>query len=124
ISPKSFAPQARRQVYLGLLLSQWVKDQDVEVSADELEAQVGIHAQQYEDPESMVADSLRDPQVREQLRDQVIENKVIDWLFSQADVETEVLSFAELKAISVEPVTPEKSVPEQETPVDQDTDHA
>ncbi|MEM6405172.1 MAG: trigger factor [Pseudomonadota bacterium] len=124
ISPKSFAPQARRQVYLGLLLSQWVKDQDVQVSEDELKAQVASHAQQYEDPESMIADSLRDSQVREQLRDQVIENKVIDWLFSQADVETEVLSFAELKAISVEPVTPEKSVPEQETPVDQDTDHA
>jgi trigger factor len=124
LSLESFEPQARRQVYLGLLLSQWVQDQDIQVGEDELQARAELNAQQYEAPEEMASAALRDPQMREQLRDQVIEGKVVDWIFSQADVETEVLSFAELKAVSAEQITPPKDVAAEASVTDQGADNA
>ncbi len=124
MSSAAFATQAKRQVYLSLLLTQWLKEQNIQVSEDELQARAEHNAQQYEDPAAMVASALRDPQVREQLRDQVIEHRLVDWIFAQVDVTTEVLSFAELKAISVKPITPEQQKPEQETADEQDAEHA
>ncbi len=123
VSPLSFVQPARRQIYLSLLLTQWVKDQNIQVGEDELQTRAECNAQQYEDPAGMVAAVLRDPQAREQLRDQVIEHKLVDWIFTQIDVETEVLSFAELKGMSVESITPEPQMPENETTDDQGADH-
>ncbi len=123
LSLESFEPQARRQVYLGLLLSQWVQDQDIQVGEDELRVRAELNTQQYETPEEMANTFLRDPQMREQLRDQVIEDKVVDWIFAQVDVETEVLSFTELKAVSAEQVTPPKDVAVAASAADQATDN-
>ena len=124
IPVEACVPQARRQVWLGLLLNQWMEDQNIQVSDDELQAQAEANARQYANPAEMVANALRDSQVRDQLREQVIENKLVDWIFSQVEVETEVLSFAELKATPIEPVTPEKQTPEKAGAVVQDADHA
>ncbi|MGM0476012.1 MAG: trigger factor [Pseudomonadota bacterium] len=90
-----FAEQAKRRVALGLILSELVQEQDMKVGDDELKAAVDEAAAPYEDPQQVVDYYYGDPNRLEQMKSLVMENKVVDWITEQGQVETKPMSFDE-----------------------------
>ena len=91
---------AERRVRLGLLLSQIGQDNGVEVSAQEMNRLVAQAAQQYspKDRERFVQFIQQDPMAAAQLRAPLYEDKVVDWLFSKAEISDRAVSRIELEA--------------------------
>lgn len=90
---------AERRVRLGLLLAETGKKAEIEVSDEELNQAIFRQAQQMPGQEKAFFDYVREnPQVMQQMRAPIFEDKVIDYIVELADVtETEVTK-AELEA--------------------------
>lgn len=91
---------AERRVRLGLLLSEIGQANKVEVSAQEMSALIQQAAQQYspDDREKFIEYVQREPMVAAQLRAPLYEDKVVDFLFDQAQVTEREVTQEELEA--------------------------
>jgi trigger factor len=91
---------AVRRVRLGLLLSEIGQANQVEVSPQEMSALIQQAAQQYreEDRERFVQYVQQEPMAAAQLRAPLYEDKVVDFLFEQAEVTTREVTREELEA--------------------------
>ncbi len=95
---------AERRVRLGLLLSEVGRSQGVQVSADEMTRAMRAEAAKYGGQEAMVMEFFRKtPQAAENLRGPIFEDKVVDYILDQAQVEDRVVTPEELAAEPSEP---------------------
>jgi trigger factor len=91
---------AVRRVRLGLLLSEIGQANGVEVSAQEMNRLIAQAAQQYSpaDREKFVDYVRREPMAAAQLRAPLYEDKVVDFLFSKAEITEREVTRAEIEA--------------------------
>lgn len=91
---------AERRVRLGLLLSEIGTANGVEVSQNEMNQLVAQAAQQYSpaDRERFIEYVRQEPMAAAQLRAPLFEDKVVDFLFSKAEVTEREVSLADLEA--------------------------
>ncbi len=91
---------AERRVRLGLLLSEIGQKNSVEVTQQEMSMLVQQASQQYreEDRERFMQYIQQDPMAAAQLRAPLYEDKVVDFLFDQAEVTTREVTVEELQA--------------------------
>ncbi len=91
---------AERRVRLGLLLSEIGQANSVEVTQQEMSMLVQQASQQYreEDRERFLQYIQQDPMAAAQLRAPLYEDKVVDYLFDQADVTEREVTVEELQA--------------------------
>ncbi len=91
---------AVRRVRLGLLLSEIGAANGVDISQQEMNRLIGQAAQQYQpkDRERFIQYVQQDPMAAAQLRAPLYEDKVVDFLFSKADISERVVTRAELEA--------------------------
>jgi len=89
-----FEEQAKRRVTLGLLLGSVMGEQNLDLDQDRVKATIEEFAASYENPAEMVEFYAKNPQQRRQVESLVLEDQVVDWLLSQANVTEEQLSFS------------------------------
>src|SRR3546814_5331092 len=90
---------AERRVRLGLLLSEIGQKNGVEVSQQEMNQLIMQAAQQYRpaDREKFVQYVRQEPMAAAQLRAPLFEDKVVDFLFSKAEISDRTATRAELE---------------------------
>ena len=91
---------AVRRVRLGLLLSEIGRQNNIEVSAPEMSRLIQQAAQQYDpkDRQRFVEFIQQDAMAAAQLRAPLYEDKVVDFLFSKAEIVERVVTRADLEA--------------------------
>lgn len=90
---------AERRVRLGLLLAEIARSQGIMVSAEDMNRAMRAEAGRYTGQEAQVLEFLRKtPQAAEQLRGPILEEKVVDFILDQAQIEERVVTEAELTA--------------------------
>jgi trigger factor len=91
---------AERRVRLGLLLSEIGQQNGVEISQAEMNRLIAQAAQQYgaKDRERFIQYVQQDPMAAAQLRAPLYEDKVVDFLFSKAEITDRAVSREELEA--------------------------
>ena len=97
---KEYRGIAERRVRLGLLLSEIGAANGVEVSQREMNQLIGQAASQYQgkDRERFIQYIQQEPMAAAQLRAPLYEDKVVDFLFSKADIADRSATRAELEA--------------------------
>ena len=91
---------AERRVRLGLLLSEIGAANGVEVSDQEMNRLIANAASQYQgkDRETFLQYLQQEPMVAAQLRAPLYEDKVVDFLFSKAEIEDQTATRAQIEA--------------------------
>ena len=91
---------SERRVRLGLLLSEIGRLNGIEVSQTEMNRLIAQAAQQYrgEDQQRFIQYVQQDPMAAAQLRAPLYEDKVVDWLFEQAEITDREVTREELEA--------------------------
>jgi trigger factor len=91
---------AERRVRLGLLLSEIGAANGVDISSQEMNRLIGQAAAQYQgkDRERFIQYVQQEPMAAAQLRAPLYEDKVVDFLFSKAEVTDRTTTRAELEA--------------------------
>ena len=99
---KDYRAIAERRVRLGLLLSEIGAANGVEVSQQEMNQLIMQAAPQYQgkDRERFIEYVQQEPMAAAQLRAPLFEDKVVDFLFSKADISDRTATRAELEARS------------------------
>ena len=115
-----FTDRAEQQVRLQFLVEEIVKEQSLQVSEDELRTMAHELSKPYKDPEKFIEDSLREQQSRETLRNLILEQKVVDWIYQQAQIENQTVTFDELKNPPVEETVDEEQKQLEEAVVDEE----
>jgi len=88
---------AERRVRLGLVIAEIGQQQNVQVSDQEVQRQVITEAQKYPGQEKMIFDYYqKNPQMLENLRAPLFEDKVIDLIFKDAEIKEKEVSIEEL----------------------------
>jgi len=95
-----FEEEAVRRVSLGLLLSEVVKQHDLEADGDSVRSYIEEAAADYEDPAQVVNWYYEEDSRLTEVEMVVIEDKVVDWVLDNAKVTDEVISFDELVSSS------------------------
>ena len=91
-----FLEQAKRRVSLGLILSELIKSQEMKADEDKVRAKVDELASTYEEPQQVIDWYYGDKSRLSQVESLVLEDTVVDWVFSQADVTEKSGSFDEV----------------------------
>jgi trigger factor len=91
---------AERRVRLGLLLSEIGQANGIEVTQQEMQRLIAQAAQQYQpkDRERFVQYISQEPMAAAQLRAPLYEDKVVDFLFSKAEISERTATRAEIEA--------------------------
>lgn len=88
---------AERRVRLGLVIAEIGQQSNVQVSDQEVQRQVITEAQKYPGQEKMIFDYYqKNPQMLENLRAPLFEDKVIDLIFKDADIKEKEVSIEDL----------------------------
>lgn len=88
---------AERRVRLGLVLAEIGKEKSIEVTRDELYKAIHAEARKYPGQESKVLEFYsKNPQVIESFRAPIYEEKVMDYIVTQAKVTDKVVSLEDL----------------------------
>ena len=110
---------AERRVRLGLLLSEIGQKNGVEINQSEMSQLIAQAAQRYgpEDREKFVQYIQQDPMAAAQLRAPLYEDKVVDFLFENAEITERQVSRDELEAaIEAEEEEAPKPAPKKKAP--------
>lgn len=96
IPVETFAAESERRVRLGLLVSELVKQAELQVKPEQVRARIEEFAQNYEQPAQVVAYYLADRQRRAEVEAIVLEDNVVDHVLAKAQVTDEDVSFDEI----------------------------
>jgi trigger factor len=96
LDPAMFNEQAERRVKLGLIMSEIVKQHDLQVDPDKVKTMVESIAAPYEHPEEVVKWYYADKQRLAEVESLVFEEQVVDWVMDQVKVEEKDIEFNEL----------------------------
>lgn len=93
-----FEDQARSRVQVGLLLSEFIQQQKLDASDDDIRAFAEKVAQQYQQSEQVVEQYMQNEQLKTQLKSAVLENMAVEKLLEQATVKDVTLSYQDALA--------------------------
>ncbi len=96
LDPAMFEEQARRRVSLGLLLSEIIKRNELKADADKVRETIEELAAGYEHPEEVVKWYYGDRRRLSEVESLVLEDQVVDWALSHAQVDEKQVSFDEV----------------------------
>jgi len=82
-----FEEQAKRRVMLGLLISEVVKANAINIDQERVREKVDQFAQSYEAPQEVIDYYYSDPKNLAPVENVVLEDQVVDWVLEQATVE-------------------------------------
>jgi trigger factor len=91
-----FEDQARRRVHLGMLVSEIISAQSIQPEESELRETIADFAESYENPQEVIDYYMSDQTARASIQNLVLENKVVDWVLDQVQVNDEPQSFDEV----------------------------
>jgi len=93
---EAFREAAERRVRLGLLVSAVIEENSLEVDRDRVKQKVDEMCATYDQPEEIRKLYYQNPQLLSQIENLVMEEQVVEWLFSSAAVSDKVTAFNEL----------------------------
>ncbi|HUH61110.1 MAG TPA: trigger factor [Candidimonas sp.] len=96
IPAEAFTAESERRVRLGLLVSELVQSADLQAKPEQVRTRIEEFAQNYEQPAQVVAYYLADRQRRAEIEAIVLEDNVVDYVLSKAQVTDEDVAFDEL----------------------------
>ena len=88
-----FDEVAKERVDLSLILQQIVKDKDMKVEESDIEAKLEEIVSVYPNSDDMKRNYRNNHQLMGQLESQILEENIIDYVFSEAKTSEEKLSF-------------------------------
>ena len=91
-----FAEQAQRRVSLGLIMNEIVKENAIQVEAENVRALVEEIARPYEQPEEVIKWYYADKKRLSEVESLALEEQVVDWALEQAKVVETKASFDEI----------------------------
>ena len=91
-----FRQEAMRRVQLGLLISEVIKKDNVELDQDRVDAHIEEMAVAYEQPDQVRAYYRQNQQARSSIEAMVLEEQVVDHILEQASVTDKQVSFDDL----------------------------
>jgi trigger factor len=89
-------PQAERRVRLGLILAELVRVHSLQAKPEQIRAAVEHHAKSFEEPQEVVKWYYSSPERLQEFESAVIEQNVVDWALSAAQVEETPMALDEL----------------------------
>jgi trigger factor len=95
-----FREQAEKRTRLGLMLSKIVEDNNIQALQEDLQARANDIAASYQNPKMVANYYLNDKARKQELESMVMEEKVVNFILSQAKVTEKNLPFDELMAQS------------------------
>ncbi|WAW10542.1 trigger factor [Oxalobacter vibrioformis] len=98
LPPELFSEQAERRVRLGLIFTDFIKDDKFKVSDDEVRARAEEIGSTYENPKMIVDYYMNESSRRQELEALVMEDKVVDYVFDHAKTVEKAMPFSELMA--------------------------
>jgi len=96
IRPDMFQEQARRRVTLGLLMSDIIKRQGFKAEPSRVRETIEAMAESYDDPEAVVKWYYEDQQRLGDIEAAVMEEQVVEWVATQAQVNEVPVGFDDL----------------------------
>ncbi|VAX07269.1 Cell division trigger factor [hydrothermal vent metagenome] len=96
LNQELFLDEAKRRVALGMIMSEVVKNNEMEIDAKRLRDKVNQIAANYDDPDEVVQWYYSNQEQLGQLENVVLEEQITDWVLEQVTVEEEKTTFAEL----------------------------
>lgn len=94
-SEENFWGEAERRVRLGLLLRQYIADQEITVDSDRVRSHLEEMCAGYEKADEMVASYMSNPQVIQQIEPVVIEQQALERLIANGKETTKRYGFSE-----------------------------
>jgi trigger factor len=91
-----FNTKAERRVRLGLILSQLVGDNNLQATPEQVKSQIEDFAQSYEDPKEVLKYYYSDRRRLSEVEALVLEENVVNYVLSKANVTTKAVAFDEL----------------------------
>ncbi|MFC0820055.1 trigger factor [Moraxella marmotae] len=91
-----FEDQALRAVRLGVLVSQIIETQELQVDQERVTAFIAEAAENYEDPQEVIEYYTNDKAQRAQVESVVLEDQVVDYLLGQAKVSEKQVKYQDL----------------------------
>ena len=98
VTPEMFKEQAERRVILGLIMSEMVKEHDIQVDDDKVKAMVEEIAQPYEHPDEVVKWYYADKRRLAEVESMAFEDMIVDMVLSQAKIKENQVVFKDLVA--------------------------
>ena len=92
----SYMEEATRRVKLGLILAEVVKVAAIKPDADRVRERVEAMSRDYEDPDEFVRYYQSNPELLRGIETLVMEDMVVDWVVSQAEINETDRSFDDL----------------------------
>ena len=96
LTSELFQAEAERRVKLGLLLSELVKKNNIQVQPEKVRQMVERIASTYEDPQSVVNWYYADQQRLSEVQSMVLEDEVVEWLLQHAQLSEKSMGFYEV----------------------------
>jgi trigger factor len=93
-----FEEQARRRVWLGLLVGEVIRSQGLQVDGERVRRKIERLAESYEQPEDVVNWYYGNREALRPVENLVLEDQVADWVVSRVQVEDEPTTFAAMTA--------------------------
>ncbi|MFC4276772.1 trigger factor [Achromobacter aloeverae] len=100
IPPEAFSTESERRVRLGLLVSELVKQNNLQAKPEQVRARIEEFAQNYEEPAQVVSYYLTDRQRRAEIEAIVVEDNVVAHVLEKAKVTDEQLPFDQLMGMA------------------------
>ncbi|OZI61241.1 trigger factor [Bordetella genomosp. 11] len=100
IPPEAFSTESERRVRLGLLVSELVKDAQLQAKPEQVRARIEEFAQNYEEPAQVVSYYLADRQRRAEIEALVVEDNVVSYVLEKAKVTDEQVPFDQLMGMA------------------------
>ncbi len=98
LKAKLFGPQAHQRVALGLLMSELVTKQNIQVDEQRVRDTLETLAAAYQDPQEFLRSYEQDPQLMGNVRALALEEQIVDWLLGRAQLTEENKNFYEIMA--------------------------
>jgi len=95
IQTSLFEEQAKKRVSLGLLLADIVKNNGIKATEDQIMEKISEMAETYENPQEVVDYYRSHKDKLAEIESFVLEEKVVDWAYEQANVTEKEFSFTE-----------------------------
>ncbi|ALM82292.1 trigger factor [Bordetella sp. N] len=100
IPPEAFSTESERRVRLGLLVSELVKQNNLQAKPEQVRTRIEEFAQNYEEPAQVVSYYLADRQRRAEIEAIVVEDNVVAFVLEKAKVSDEQLPFDQLMGMA------------------------
>lgn len=91
-----FEQEARRRVTIGLVLADLVRREGIKAEPEQVRAMVEDYAQSYEQPQEVIQWYFQSPERIREIESVVVENNVVEWMLSKAQVSDKPTPFDEL----------------------------